>query len=106
MTNLRLRMTRKGEKMAWLTLADATGAIEAAVFPHAFARLAEVPDSESPLREGVFLVARGRLSQEETSGCKLFIDQVNVLGGRASHLSALTVALQEQQSDEWTARGA
>jgi DNA polymerase III alpha subunit len=31
-TNLRLRMTTKGEKMAWLTLADATGAIEAAVF--------------------------------------------------------------------------
>ena len=30
-TNLRLRMTKKGEKMAWLTLADATGAIEAAV---------------------------------------------------------------------------
>ena len=26
-TNLRLRTTRKGEKMAWLTLADATGAL-------------------------------------------------------------------------------
>jgi len=26
-TKLRLRTTRKGEKMAWLTLADATGAL-------------------------------------------------------------------------------
>ena len=46
-TNLRLRMTKKGEKMAWLTLADATGAIEAAVFPQAFARLADSGDGES-----------------------------------------------------------
>jgi len=58
------RMTKRGEKMAWLTLADATGAIEAAVFPRAFARLADSGDGESPLREGAFLVARGRLSQE------------------------------------------
>jgi DNA polymerase-3 subunit alpha len=31
-TNLRVRVTKKGEKMAWLTLADATGAMEAVVF--------------------------------------------------------------------------
>jgi DNA polymerase III alpha subunit len=33
-TKLRLRTTRKGERMAWLTLADATGDIEAAVPAH------------------------------------------------------------------------
>jgi DNA polymerase-3 subunit alpha len=105
-TNLRLRMTKKGEKMAWLTLADATGAIEAAVFPQAFARLADSGDGESPLREGAFLVARGRLSQEEATGSKLFVDQVTVLGGKASQLSALVVAIEEQQPDEWSAMGA
>src|SRR6185312_5120509 len=68
-TNLRLRTTRKGEKMAWLTLADATGAIEAAVFPNAYARLAPTESfGDSPLREGAFIVARGRLSQEEATG--------------------------------------
>ncbi len=41
-TSLCLRTTKKGDRMAWLTLADATGAIEAAVFPHAFERLATV----------------------------------------------------------------
>jgi len=99
-------MTKKGEKMAWLTLADATGAIEAAVFPQAFARLADSGDGESPLREGAFLVARGRLSQEEATGSKLFVDEVTVLGGRASQLSALSVAIEEQQPDEWSAMGA
>jgi DNA polymerase-3 subunit alpha len=105
-TNLRVRTTKKGEKMAWLTLADATGAIEAAVFPQAYARLWESFDAESPLREGAFLVARGRLSQEEATGSKLFVDFVELLGGRASQLSALAVAIQEQQPDEWSAMGA
>ena len=75
-TNLRLRLTRKGKKMAWLTLADATGAIEAAVFPQAFMRLADAADGEAPLREGAFLVARGRLSQEEATGSKSLSGQV------------------------------
>jgi DNA polymerase-3 subunit alpha len=101
-TNLRVRMTKKGEKMAWLTLADATGALEAAVFPQAFARLADSLDGASPLREGAFLVARGRLSQEEATGTKLFVDEVTILGGRSSQLSALAVAIEEQQPDEWS----
>jgi DNA polymerase III alpha subunit len=88
--------------MAWLTLADATGAIEAAVFPQAFARLADSASGESPLREGAFLVARGRLSQEEATGPKLFVDEVHLVGGRASHMSALMVAIEEQQPDEWS----
>ena len=105
-TNLRLRMTKKGERMAWVTLADATGAIEAAVFPQAFARLADSADGESPLREGAFLVARGRLSQEEATGSKLFVDEIRLVEGRASHLSALAIAIEEQQPDEWSAMGA
>lgn len=72
-TNLRLRTTKKGDRMAWLTLADATGAIEAAVFPQAFERLTDSADGESSLREGACLVARGRLSQEEATGSKLFV---------------------------------
>jgi hypothetical protein len=59
-----------------------------------------------PLREGAFLVARGRLSQEEATGSKLFIDWLEVLGGRPSQLSALVVAIEEQQPDEWSAMGA
>jgi hypothetical protein len=62
--------------MAWLTLADATGAIEAAVFPQAFERLSETADCESLLREEAFLVARGRLSQEEATGSKLFVHEI------------------------------
>jgi hypothetical protein len=32
--------------------------------------------------------------------------EVTVLGGRASQLSALAVAIEEQQPDEWSAMGA
>ena len=32
--------------------------------------------------------------------------QVTVLGGKASQLSALVVAIEEQQPDEWSAMGA
>jgi len=32
-TTLRIRQTKKGEQMAWLTLTDGTGAIECAIFP-------------------------------------------------------------------------
>jgi DNA polymerase III alpha subunit len=92
--------------MAWLTLADATGAIEAAVFSSAYQRMGESNQGESPLREGAFVVARGRLAQEEATGSKLFIESVVVLGGTASHVSALIVALQEQEPDEWSALGA
>jgi DNA polymerase III alpha subunit len=79
--------------MAWLTLADATGAIEAAVFPQAFARISDAP-GDSPLREGAFLVARGRLNQEEATGSKLFIDEIVRLHPGAWR-SALLVALEE-----------
>jgi hypothetical protein len=46
------------------------------------------------------------VSQEEATGSKLFVDAVEILGGRPSQLSALAVAIQEQQPDEWTALGA
>jgi DNA polymerase III alpha subunit len=95
---------RKGDRTAWLRLADATGAIEAVVLPQAFERLTETADGESPLRAGAFPVARGRLSQEEATGSRLFVDEVTVLGGKASHMSALMVAIEEQQQqpDEWS----
>src|SRR5260370_13416499 len=104
-TNLRLRTTKKGEKMAWLTLADGTGAIECAVFPNAYERLAETSQAQSSLRERAFLVARGRVAQQEATRSKLFIDEVQILGGTATQLSALAVAIAEQPPDEWSALG-
>jgi DNA polymerase III alpha subunit len=99
------RTTKKGEKMAWLTLADGTGAIECAVFPNAYERLAETSQAQSSLREGAFVVARGRVAQQEATGSKLFIDEVQILGGAVTQLSALAVAIAEQQPDEWSALG-
>ena len=74
--------------------------------PNAFRHIGESNHGESPVREGAFVVARGRLAQEEATGSKLFVDNVTILGGRASQLSALAVAIQEQEPDQWSAMGA
>jgi DNA polymerase III alpha subunit len=55
-TTLRIRQTKKGEQMAWLTLTDGTGAIECAIFPNGFARLGQ-PTTTVPGRS-----ERSRLS--------------------------------------------
>jgi DNA polymerase-3 subunit alpha len=72
-TTLRIRQTKKGEQMAWLTLTDGTGAIESAIFPRAFAQLGQ---PASILREGAFLVATGKVAHEETTGSKFWVDRI------------------------------
>ena len=95
-TTLRIRQTKKGEQMAWLTLTDGTGAIECAIFPNAFARLGE---PTALLREGAFLVASGKLAHEETTGTKLWINSVTRLGGSGARQEALRAALEYRQAD-------
>ena len=102
-TALRVRTTKKGERMAWLTLADGTGAVEAAVFPVAYGR----SGIANALREGAFLVARGRLAQEEATGTKFFIDEITPMAGTGARLSALSVAVEERRGERapWAAQG-
>jgi DNA polymerase-3 subunit alpha len=95
-TTLRIRQTKKGEQMAWLTLTDGTGAIECAIFPNAFARLGH---PTALLREGGFLVATGKLAHEETTGSKLWIDRVTTVGGTGARQEALRAALEYRQAD-------
>ena len=94
-TSLRVRTTKKSEQMAWVVLSDGTGGLECAVFPKAYEKL----DGPSVLREGAFLVARGRLAREEATGVKGFLDEIVPLGGRGSHLSALAVAIDQRRED-------
>jgi len=102
-TALRVRTTKKGERMAWLTLADGTGAVEAAVFPVAYGK----SGIANALREGAFLVARGRLAQEEATGTKFFIDEISPMAGAGARLSALSVAVEERRGEPapWAAQG-
>jgi hypothetical protein len=65
------------------------------VFPNACERLGQSHYGESPLREGAFLVPRGRLAQEEATGSKLFVDEiVNLHPG--AWASALVISNQER----------
>ena len=95
-TTLRIRQTKKGEQMAWLTLTDGTGAIECAIFPNAYARLGQ---ASAPLREGMFVVANGKLAHEETTGSKLWINDVTRIGGQGARQEALRAALEYRRAD-------
>jgi DNA polymerase-3 subunit alpha len=94
-TTLRVRQTRKGEEMAWLTITDPSGSVECGVFPSAYQRLGQ---PSSLLREGAFLVARGRLAHEETTGTKVWIDQLVPISGAGAHMRALATAVEHLRS--------
>jgi DNA polymerase III subunit alpha len=91
-TSLRVRQTKKGEEMAWLSISDASGSVSCAIFPNAYARLGQ----PAVLREGAFLVARGRLAHEEASGTNVWIDSIIALSGIGAHLRALATAVDHQ----------
>ena len=95
-TTLRIRQTKKGEQMAWLTLTDGTGAIECAIFPNAYARLGQ---PTALLREGAFIVANGKVAHEETTGSKFWIDRATAVGGAGARQEALRAALEHRQAD-------
>ena len=95
-TTVRIRQTKKGEQMAWLTLTDGTGAIECAIFPSAYARLGQ---ASAPLREGMFVVASGKLAHEETTGSKLWINDVTRVGRDGARQEALRAALEYRRAD-------
>ncbi len=82
--------------MAWLTLSDGTGAIECAIFPNAYARLGH---ASAPLREGMFVVASGKLAHEETTGSKLWINDAMTVGGSGGRQEALRAALEYRRAD-------
>ena len=90
-TTLRVRQTKKGEEMAWLTMTDPSGSVECGVFPNAYQRLGQ---PTLLLREGAFLVARGRLAHEETTGSKVWIDQLVPISGAGSHMRVLATAVE------------
>jgi DNA polymerase III subunit alpha len=95
-TTLRVRQTKKGEEMAWLTITDPSGSVECAIFPSAYQRLGQ----PILLREGAFLVARGRLAHEETTGTKVWIDQLVPVSGAGAHLRAVATAVEHQRAGQ------
>jgi DNA polymerase III subunit alpha len=91
-TSLRVRQTKKGEEMAWLSISDASGSVSCAIFPSAYQRLGQ----PAVLREGAFLVARGRIAHEEASGTNVWVDTIVALSGVGAHLRALATAVDHQ----------
>ena len=94
-TTLRVRQTRKGEEMAWLSITDSSGSVECGLFPNAYQRLGQ---PGVLLREGAFLVARGRLAHEEATGTKVWLDQIVPVSSVGAHVRALATAVDHQRN--------
>jgi DNA polymerase III alpha subunit len=90
-----VRQTKKGEEMAWLSIADPSGSVECGLFPNAYQRLGQ---PTVLLREGAFLVARGRVAHEESTGTKVWIEQIVPVSGTGAHMRALATAVEHQRS--------
>ena len=45
------------------------------------------------------MAASGRIACGETTGPKLFVEEVHLLGGRGARLGALAVAVEHRQRD-------
>ncbi len=70
--NLRLKRTKRGEKMAIVTLEDQTGSVEVVVFPDAFERYSHLFKSEDPL------LVTGTAEIDENVG-KIIAQEINTL---------------------------
>ena len=75
-TDSRLRRTKKGELMAVFTLEDLTGAVEAVVFPSAYAKYSSFLAADTPVH------VVGRFEVEE-NGCKIICSEIQPLTGIA-----------------------
>jgi DNA polymerase-3 subunit alpha len=70
--NLRLKRTKRGEKMALLSLEDQTGSVEVVVFPDAFERYSPLFKSDEPL------LVTGTAEIDENAG-KIIAQEIDTL---------------------------
>ncbi len=67
---MNVKITRKGQSMAFITLEDHTGSVEAVVFPKAYT------DFRQYLHEDNKIFAAGRVNIDEESGGKIICDRI------------------------------
>ena len=70
---IRITVTKKGDKMALLTLRDYTGSIEVAVFPETYKRHKDIITLDTPL------VVRGKVSTRNGEKT-IVLDEIKLLG--------------------------
>ena len=95
-TGVKLLNTRKGDRMAFVTLEDLSGFVEMVVFPETYTESAELLSSEEPL------LVRGTVDVGEDA-CKLLVNEVLKLKDvqknrtRRVHFRLTTPGLEERQ---------
>ena len=92
---IRSMQTRRGDRMAFITLDDRTGRLEIAVFSELFGQCREL------LVKDALLVVEGQVSVDEyTGGFKMSADKVyNIEQARAARGARLVISLPEGSAD-------
>jgi len=103
-SSIKLHNSRKGDRMAFVTLEDLSGFVEMVVFPEAYTAAAELLSSEEPL------LVRGTLDIDEEAGkeggkdaCKVLVNEVLTLKEvkermtRRIHFRLTSPGLEERQ---------
>ncbi len=95
-TGIKLLNTRKGDRMAFVTLEDLSGFVEMVVFPETYTQSAELLNSEEPL------LVKGSVDVGEDA-CKILVNEVLALKDvqerltRLVHFRLTTPGLEERQ---------
>jgi DNA polymerase-3 subunit alpha len=92
----RIIMTKKGDKMAFVTIEDLSGKIECILFPKSYMENFEVLESEDP----IVLSGYVRLSDDRRS---FFVDKVRELTDESDErVSAVRIKIDTQQINDYT----
>jgi hypothetical protein len=91
-TTLRVRQTSKGR--------PGSASLTPAGLPNANSALRPNQRLGQPtlLREAAFLVAKGCVAHEETTGTKVWIDQIVTVSSTGAHMRALATAVEHLRS--------
>jgi len=95
-TGIKLLNTRKGDRMAFVTLEDLSGFVEMVVFPETYTQCADLLNSEQPL------LVKGTVDAGEDA-CKILVNEVLSLKDVQEHMTRLvhfrltTPGLDDQQ---------
>ncbi|MEG1429438.1 MAG: DNA polymerase III subunit alpha [Hydrogenoanaerobacterium sp.] len=90
-TSKSLKTTRKGDAMAFITIEDTTGTLEAMIFPKVLEKYSSL------LQKGEIAVFGGRISVREEEAPKLLCDKVQTVADRLSPLQTVEMKAVRKQ---------
>jgi DNA polymerase-3 subunit alpha len=89
---LKEHKSKKGDRMAFITLEDLSGSIEVVIFPTVFAESSHLLESDDPI------IIQGHLKTTDERGAKIIADRVDTISAaREKYTEKASIVLQAEQ---------